>query len=151
MRLPTLLLSAALGLVVFSGCDTFENRAKQKAGVVTQLDPKTRAKLERGIIEIGQTPDMVYLALGTPDDEYETTSSTHGKEKTWIYNDYHQEFAGNHETGYRRVLVYDKNAKGYAVYLEPVYTNVYVDRAEEKIRITFRDCKVAVIEQPKAP
>ena len=143
-------LSLALALAVLTGCDTFEKRSKEKAAVFAALDPQSRAKLEHGVIELGNTPDMVYIALGQPDDEFETTSAR-GKEKTWIFNSYHQEFAGNQQTGYQRVLVMNKDKLGYTVYYEPVYSNVYVEHTEEKIRITFRDGKVAVIEQPKAP
>ncbi len=112
------------------------------------LAPEAREKLRRGIIEIGNTSDMVYVALGAPDDEYETTSAR-GKEKTWIYNSYHEDYAGNVQTGYHRMLVYDPATKGYFVYFEPVYNDVYTERIEERIRITFQDGKVTVIEQPK--
>lgn len=148
MKRPLLLLSAVLALLVMSGCDTFESRAKKKPEVLAALAPEAREKLRRGIIEIGNTTDMVYVALGAPDDEYETTSAR-GKEKTWVFNSYHQDYAGNIQTGYHRVLVYDPAAKGYVVYYEPVYDDVYTERIEERIRITFQDGKVTVIEQPK--
>lgn len=148
MKRLLLLLSAVLTLLAASGCDTFENRAKKKPEVLAALTPEAREKLRRGIIEIGNTSDMVYVALGAPDDEYETTS-TRGKEKTWVFNSYHQDYAGNVQTGYHRMLVYDPAIKGYVVYYEPVYDDVYVDRVEERIRITFQDGKVTVIEQPK--
>lgn len=148
MKRLLLLLSVLLALAAVSGCDTFENRAKKKPEVLAALDPQAREKLRRGIIELGNTTDMVYVALGQPDDEYETTSAR-GKEKTWIFNSYHEDFAGNLQTGYHRTLVYDPVTKGYLVYFEPVYTNVYTERIEERIRITFRDGKVVVIEQPK--
>ncbi|MBS0633585.1 MAG: hypothetical protein JSS11_16870 [Verrucomicrobia bacterium] len=148
MKRPLLLLSAVLALAALSGCDTFESRAKKKPEVLAALDPAAREKLRRGIIEIGNTTDMVYLALGQPDDEYETTSAR-GKEKTWIFNSYQQDYAGTVQTGYHRMLVYDPATKGYIVYFEPVYNNVYTERIEERIRITFQDGKVTVIEQPK--
>jgi hypothetical protein len=144
------LLVAALTLLALAGCDTFENRTRQKAAVFAALDPQTRAKLQGGVIELGQTPDMVYIALGAPDDEYENASA-HGTEKTWIYNSYHQEFAGNQQTGYRRVLVYNPDTRRYTSCFEPVCTNIFVEHTEERIRITFRDGKVTVIEQPKLP
>lgn len=148
MKRLLFLLSALLALLVLSGCDTFESRAKNKPEVLAALTPEAREKLRRGIIEIGNTSDMVYVALGAPDDEYETTSAR-GKEKTWIFNSYHQDYAGNVQTGYYRTLVYDPATKGYFVYFEPVYNDVYTERIEERIRITFQDGKVTVIEQPK--
>ena len=135
---------------MLTGCDTFEHRSQQKAETFAALDPQARAKLARGVIEIGNTPDMVYIALGGPDDEYET-ATPRGKETTWIYSSYHQEYAGNHQTGYRRVLIYDKSTMGYVAYFEPVYTDIFLEHAEEKIRLTFRAGKVVVVEQPKSP
>jgi hypothetical protein len=35
------------------------------------------------------------------------------------------------------------------VYLDPVYTDVYRDQVQERLRLIFQDGKVAVIEQTK--
>jgi hypothetical protein len=150
MKRTLSLLAVTLSLLVVTGCDTFERRSQEKAAVVATLDAPTRVKLEHGIVEIGYTTDMVYLALGAPDDEFETTSAQ-GREKTWIFNSYHQDYAGNRQTGYRRVVVRNEKTNTTSVMLEPVYSDLYVNRTEERIRITFRDGKVAVIEQPKLP
>jgi hypothetical protein len=143
---PTL---AVLALFALAACDTFEHRSKEKAATFSALDPQTQAKLERGIIELGQTEDMVYIALGRADDEFETTTAK-GIEKTWIFLSYTQEFAGNHKVGYERVFVYNEKSGTYTAYLQPVYRNIFVERAEERLRITFRNGKVVAIEQPKS-
>ena len=147
MRIPFFFSVAALALTL-AGCDTFDKRSKEKASTFEALAPEEREKLRRGVIEVGNTPDMVYIALGRPDEARETTTAE-GRESTWIYNTYHQEYEGNINTGYRRILLYDPVLKRYTVFYEPVYTDVYSHHEEEHIRVVFRNGRVAIIEQPK--
>ena len=145
--IPTICLTASL--LILAGCDTFERRSQEKAGTFTSLSPDAQEKLKRGVIEIGNTPDMVYIALGAPDEKHDKTTAK-GHTTTWVYNSYHQEYEGNVQTGYHRMLVYDPVRKRYAVFYEPVYTDVYSEHEEEHIRIKFQDDGVVEIEQPKA-
>jgi hypothetical protein len=147
MRIPLLFSLAALTLA-FAGCDTFDKRSQEKASTFAALAPEEREKLRRGVIEIGNTPDMVYIALGRPDETRET-ATPEGRESTWIYNTYHQEYEGNIRTGYRRILLFDPVRKRYTVFYDPVYTDVFSHHEEENIRIVFRDDRVVMIEQPK--
>lgn len=148
-RFPFLILLLAF-VALLAGCSTFERRAEEKAATFETLSPEEREKLKRGVIELGNTPDMVYIALGRPDQTRETETADKGRETVWIYNRYHQEYEGNIHTGYRRVLLYDPHRKRYVVFYDPVYTDVYSEHQEEHIRIVFRDGKVAMVEQPKS-
>lgn len=145
-RLPLVLLLAAL----LGGCNTFERRSQEKASTFAALTPAARDKLKHGVIELGNTPDMVYIALGEPDEKRESASAQ-GRRTTWIYHSYHEDYAGNVRTGVHRILLYDRAAKRYVVYYEPIYTDVYQERVEESIRVKFQDNKVVEIEQPKPP
>jgi hypothetical protein len=138
----------ALATLVLAGCSTFEKRAEEKAAVYSQLDPATQEKLRKGIIEIGNTPDMVFIALGQPDSKTEQITAER-REETWIYNSYYTEYSGSQHLGYRRMVEYNRVTKSYYVYYEPVRVEVYRDRVEDRIRITFRDGKVSMIEQAK--
>jgi hypothetical protein len=142
-----LLAAAVLGLVL-SGCSTFESRAKQRSATFESLAPAEREKLRQGVIELGNSPDMVYIALGDPDAKREKATAE-GRETIWTYNTYHQDYEGPMFAGYRRHLVYDRYARRYVVYHEPVFTEVYSEHAEENIRIKFRNDRVVEIEQPK--
>ncbi|HWL17307.1 MAG TPA: hypothetical protein VNR00_16995 [Opitutus sp.] len=143
-----ILLPLLLVATLLAGCDTFDRRSKEKAATFESLSPEEREKLRRGVIELGNTPDMVYIALGRPDQRRESDTGQ-GREMTWIYNTYHREYEGNFHSGYRRILVYDPVRKRYLVYYEPIYTDVYSEHEEEHIRIIFRDGRVVAIEQPK--
>lgn len=141
--LPLLILALA-------GCSTFERRSEEKASTFAALSPEEREKLRRGVIEIGNSPDMVYIALGKPDETRET-ATPEGRETVWIYNRYYQEYEGNFRSGYRRILLFDPVRNRYVVFFEPVYTDVFSHHSEENIRIVFRNDRVVLIEQPKSP
>ncbi|HVU22872.1 MAG TPA: hypothetical protein VHE13_02030 [Opitutus sp.] len=143
------LVLAALA-VTLAGCDTFEHRAQQKAATFAALTPEQREQLKHGVIALGDTPDMVYIALGAPDEKEEKTTAK-GAESDWIFYSYHEEYAGNVVSGYHRVLVFDPVRKRYAVYFDPIHTDVYQQTEEEYIRVTFRGGHVVAIEQPKHP
>jgi hypothetical protein len=142
--LPWLL--AAVLLV--AGCSTFETRSKEKSYVFTSLDPATQERLKNRIIHVDDNEDMVYIALGVPDEKKESVTPA-GRATTWIYNAYWQEYRGTALVGYRRFVYYDPATKSYRVYYEPVREAIYVPRVEERIRITFQNGKVTVVEQVK--
>jgi len=145
---PFIFLLAAALVVALAGCDTFERRSQQKAAAFASLTPDQREKLKHGTIELGQTPDMVYIALGEPDEKHETTTAK-GRDIAWIYYSYRPEYEGTVRTGVHRVLVYDASSKRSTVFLDPIYSDIYSEHAEENIRVTFRDGKVTEIELPK--
>ena len=68
-----------------SGCDTINHRIGEKPDVFNRLDPKAQAEIRQGRVEVGYTPDMVYLALGKPD---KIAGST------WYYKLYFEEGDG---------------------------------------------------------
>jgi len=140
--LITLLL---LGL---AGCSTFEKRAEEKATAFASLGSEAQEKLRQGMVEIGYTSDMVYIALGAPDSKSERTTAD-GSDMTWIYSAYYSEYRGTSNVGYRRIVDYNPVTKSYVVYYEPVQVDHYEERVEDRIRVTFRDGKVTVIEKAK--
>ncbi|MFM1850403.1 MAG: hypothetical protein RIS54_87 [Verrucomicrobiota bacterium] len=146
MHLPRLLFAAVA--LALAGCSTFEKRAAQKSAVFNALDAPTQAKLKEGVVEIGYTPDVVYIALGSPDRRTEEVTAK-GRKETWIYNSYYSEYRGTEHVGYRRMVEFDPITKKYFVYYEPMRVDVYRDRIDERIRITFVEGKVSVIEQAK--
>ncbi len=135
----------ALGL---SGCDTFKSRAKEKSETFAQLTPGERQRLKRGDINIGDTPDMVYISLGDP-DEKRTRTEPNSTGETWIYKTYWQQYEGTAWVGWRRVIVPVNGGRGYAVYHEPITQDIYRTRVDEVIRVQFKNNVVAAVEQQK--
>jgi hypothetical protein len=145
-RILTPLLFGILAL--FTGCQTVNDRIKEKPEVFANVDKETQDKIKQGIIDIGYTEDMVYLALGAPDQKRESANAA-GRTVTWIYNTYYQRYDGTHFAGYNRRVYYDPYLRSYRVYYRPVYAEVYNEEKEERIRIVFKDGKASVIEQSK--
>lgn len=141
-------LGALVFTVVLAGCSTIDNRIQEKSDVFAKLDPVTQSKLKQGIIDLGFTPDMVYIALGKPDEIRERTGDG-GHKTVWKYNTYYERYEGTVHAGYRRFVYWDPQIRAYRIYYEPVYANLYSAQKETCIRVTFRDDKVAAIEQTK--
>lgn len=144
--LRTFMLATSLGFLV--GCQTVESRIKEKPEVFASVDQVTQDKIKQGIIDLGYTEDMVYLALGAPDQKRESVSSA-GRSVTWVYNTYYTRYEGSQMFGYHRRVYYDPYVKTYRVYYQPVFNDVYREDKEERIRIVFKDGKATVIEQAK--
>lgn len=140
------LIACACATLLLGACSTFKSRSEEKAGVFTALDPATQARLKARSIHVGDSEDLVYIALGVPDEKRETLDAT-GRATTWVYNAYWQEYQGTRLVGYRRVVVYNAATKSYQVYHEPDYQPVYQARTEERVRITFQNGRVTVVEQ----
>lgn len=145
---PSLSLSAVtLALVVgLAGCNTFERRAEEKSATFDALPTSTQQRLERGRINVGDTQDMVYIALGNP-DETRQLADADGEHLVWVYKSYWQEYEGTAWVGWRRIIVPTANRRGYVVFHEPVTRDFYRTRADEIIRVTFRRGAVATVEQ----
>ncbi len=149
-RFLTLLL--LVSLAVLTGCQTVDSRIKEKPDVFARLDPATKDKIKQGIIELGYTEDMVYLALGAPDQKRESVSAA-GKSVTWIYNTYYTRYDGgyygSYYGGYHRSVYFDPYLGAYRMYYRPVFADTYIQEKEERIRVVFKEGKVTVIEQTK--
>jgi hypothetical protein len=82
------LLGAACGLALLAGCQsssTTSARVQEKAAVISTLPPEQQQKIAGGVVEVGYTADMVYVALGRPDSVAVTAD---GKVGIWNYENY---------------------------------------------------------------
>ena len=142
----TFMLAASLGFL--AGCQTVNDRIKEKPAVFAALDAPTQDKIKQGIIDLGYTEDMVYLALGKP-DQLRESKRTDGNTTTWIYNTYYDRYEGTAFVGYHRSVYFDPYLRAYRIYDRPVYADSYAQEKEERIRVIFKDGKATVIEQAK--
>jgi hypothetical protein len=135
--------------LALAGCSTVSSRIREKPAVFAKLDPAIQSRIKQGIIDVGFTPDMVYIALGRPDETRERIGQD-GRETIWKYTTCYDRYEGTFHAGYRRFVYWDPQIRAYRVYYEPVYTDVYSAQKETSIRVTFRDDKVTTIEQTKS-
>lgn len=151
MKSRLLISWAALGLLLFAtGCQTVDSRIKEKPTVFASVDKETQEKIKQGIIGIGYTEDMVYLALGQPDQIREAVTAN-SRTLVWIYNSYTTHYDGIYGMGYG---YYSRNPYYYPypyyyrpyAYYYPAFTPSYTEK-EERIRVTFSAGKVTAIDQ----
>jgi hypothetical protein len=138
-----------MALLFLAGCSTIDKRIQEKSALFNGLDAPTQEQLRKGIVEIGYSPDMVYIALGKPDGIRDRVSAD-GRELIWTYTSYTQDYAGTGVVGHRRRVLYDPVLKRSYLYWEPVVSDFYHTRVDDRIRITFRDGLVTVIEETKS-
>ncbi len=141
---PILLLAAA----ALTGCSTTSSRIRQKPEVFASLSPADQARLRKGEIAVGDTGDMVYIALGAPTRHRESTTANSVRTE-WIYREYEQRYEGTRMVGYRRVVGFDPRTGRRVVYMEPDFVDVYRERSEDRLRIVFENGRVASIEEIK--
>jgi hypothetical protein len=142
----TLVLATSLGFLV--GCQTVESRIQERPEAFYRLDRQTQDKILQGIIDVGYSEDMVYLALGEPSEKRERITEN-GRTLTWVYNTYYTRYDGREHVGYYRRVYYDPLLRSYRLHYHPVFADAYREEKEERIRITFQDGRVTVIEQAK--
>lgn len=147
LRNLSVLLFATGALLALTGCSTFESRSKQKAAAFSTLDAATQARLKVGEIHLGDTMDEVYISLGYPDEKRDITTEK-GKTTAWIYSTYWQQYQGQ---AFGTVPVYTKNPTtgNVSVSYVPVSQPVYANRSEERLRISFKDGLVTIIEKAR--
>lgn len=146
--MKAIFLVTLLAALALSGCNTVKSRIEEKSALFNSLDPQTQARIRQGLVDIGYTEDMVYIAMGNPDERKEI-STAQGHQSVWTYKTYWQEYEGSRVVGYHRYVYFDPRLKAYRVYLEPVRAELYRDREEERTRINFQDGHVASIETAK--
>ncbi len=148
MKTRILTLLALAGFALLAGCQTVDSRIKEKPELFAKLDPATQDKIKQGIIDIGFTQDMVYLALGKPDQVRES-KTTEGQREIWIYSTYYDVYDGTHFVGYHRSIYFDPYLHSYRLYHHPILAEEYHEDREDRIKVVFKDGKAVMIEQAK--
>ena len=148
MTLRRFLFPLLAGLLFLAGCNTTASRIRQKEAVFAALPAVEQARLRRGEVAVGDTPDMVYIALGTPTRHVEQTTAKASRAE-WIYDEHVTRYEGPRMVGYHRVVGVDPHTGRRFVYMEPTYADVYSERTENRFRIVFENGRVAAIEELK--
>lgn len=133
-------------LLALAGCDTFQSRAQEKSAVYNSLSPDTQRRLQHGHISVGDTKDMVYIALGYP-DEVREVQNAQGTQTIWIYQTYWQQYEGTAWVGWHREIIPARDGRGYVIIHEPVTTDVYRTHVDEVIRVVLQNGIVQSVEQ----
>jgi hypothetical protein len=137
----TLSLTAIAVILLTAGCATTRTPT-----TATRLEPEIRAKVEKGIVEPGFTPEMVFLALGKPSEPTESLvdATTNG---TWIYRDFTRDDRALVKAGFRRRVIFDDGKKTDVIKTEPIDTKATPNLQANSLYITFRDGRVVEIQR----
>ena len=140
-RCPCLLLLALC--LPLTGCSTIESRIAQRREVFDLLPPEAQQRLREGVIAVGDTRDMVYIALGAPDRIHTRTTEEGLVEEVWAYTGTYYRTATYwpHHRHHHGVLERD-----HGVYFHgPEWVDVPYEY--DRLRLTFRDGRVAAIDR----
>jgi hypothetical protein len=136
-RFPFLVVAT---LLLTAGCVT------SKPTSATSLEPKIKAKVEKGIIEPGFTPEMVYLALGKPSEPAQSLAdaTTNG---TWVYHDFRGKEGDIVKAGFRRKVTFDQGKKADVITTERIDPQSLSTLGANSLHVTFRDGRVVEIQR----
>jgi hypothetical protein len=127
-----------------SGCSSVRTPT-----TATKLEPPIQAKVQKGVVEPGFTPEMVFMALGKPSEPTSTLSDT-ASNGIWIYHDYKPNGGDFLRAGFRRHVVFDAKRKADVVLTEPIDAPTASTLRENSLTITFREGRVVDIQRVAA-
>ena len=142
-----LLVGLAVGALL-AGCSSVGQRISQRQAEFNALDAVSQENIRNGQVDLGYTPDMVYMALGEP-TRREQRLSPKGVLMVWYYKDYYQEPVGTADVALHRQIIYNPRTRTYAILMTPVPVEAYALHAEDKVKIEFLNGKVSAVEQDK--
>jgi hypothetical protein len=135
-----ILLSAGAALILLAACSTTPaSRIASHREAFDTYPSEVQQRIRAGQVAVGFSPEMVRLALGEPDRTY-TRKTESGDAEIWGYHDDRSTFGFGFGfgTGSRH------SAMGAGVGLS---TGSY--DPEEKVRVEFRDGRVAAVDTVK--
>lgn len=81
-----LTIALCVGIGVLTGCNTIDSRIRKNADLFAAFPPETQGRIKQGVINISDTKDMVFIALGAPRRVYQRQSAQ-GATEVWAYTE----------------------------------------------------------------
>lgn len=135
-----LLVLAAV--VALAGCSTPASRIKKNPELFASFPPEAQQQIQQGQIDLGFTPDMVSMALGEPNRIYNRTT-TEGSVEVWSYTS--KSTSTDRQRVSANIRYRDADGRSRST-TEWVWVDVARDTEYERIRVEFKDGKVAAID-----
>ncbi len=94
--LPLLIASLVCALFV-TGCETdgLSARKQEKSAVYATLKPWEKSYIDKGVIALGFTPDMVYMAVGNASKVEPVVNADGTKAEMWTFKNYYPSVEAN--------------------------------------------------------
>lgn len=136
-------LFALAAVLLLAACaSTPESRIKKNPELFASFPADVQAKVQKGEVDIGFTPDMVELAKGKPSRTYSRRTAA-GDTEVWAYSGY------RYSTDRQRVEVrgrFADSAGRYHNYNDWVWVDVQRQTEYDAIRVEFTNGKVSALE-----
>lgn len=137
-------LIAVLPLFLLVACATPESRIKKHQDVFDTFPPDVQERVRDGKIDVGDTKDMVFIALGNPDREY-TRRTASGIMTVWSYTDHYSQTRRELVDGQFRVRD-SRSGQIYSV-RDSVWVDVPTYHEYDRLRVEFDADRVVAIEE----
>lgn len=132
-------------LLLLPACSTVESRIKEHESLFTALPAETQQRLREQRITVGDSKDMVYIALGEPDVQQTRVESTGVSRDVWSY-------LGVYYTR-DSVWYYPHHRRSHSDHPFGQYyhgpESVDVQHEYEALRIEFEQGKIRAIDQTR--
>jgi hypothetical protein len=133
----------AAAATLLTACSTPASRIDRNPAVFATFPPAVQENVRKGIVEVGYTTDMVFIAKGEPKRKYQRRTAE-GTFDVWSY------VGTEYWTDRQRVMgsyhVQDASGKTRTLH-DSVWVDVRQEREYEKMRIEFRDGVVTALER----
>lgn len=132
-----------------AACSTVDDRIAENADLYYSLSPEDQTNIKAGAVDVGFTKDMVYLALGQPDEVGRILRSGNEVE-IWRYQDYSSSHYGHYGYyGYSHHYFHPYLGRGYYPFRGYYGSGFYgePDR-EDEIVIEFVNGEVESVYYP---
>jgi len=140
MRLISSMLCLASVALLAACSSTPDSRIAKNQGTFGAYAPAVQQKIRAGEVDVGFTPEMVRLALGEPTRQFNRQTGS-GTTEVWVYHDNGPRFSFGVGIG---GAVGRHGGAGVGV-----STSTGGSDPGEKMRVEFRDGKVAAVDYVK--
>jgi hypothetical protein len=136
-------LSAFVAVILLAACaSTPESRIKKNPELFASFPAEAQAKIQKGEVDIGFTPDMVEIAKGKPNRTYSRRTAA-GDAEVWSYTSFR--YTTDRQRVEVRGRVADDGGK-YRTYNDWVWVDVQRQTEYEVYRVEFTNGKVSAVE-----
>jgi len=143
MKTLVLTVAALVSTFVLSSCATPDARIKRHQELFDTLPEEVQERLREGRVVIGDTSDMVFIALGKPDREY-TRRTTDGELTVWSYTDHYSQTKRQLVDGQFRVR--DSRTGFVHSVRDSVWVDVPTYHEYDRLRVELDADRVVAIE-----
>jgi hypothetical protein len=142
MKIYRRLIALGAVLLLAACASTPESRIKKNPELFATFPADAQAKIQKGEVDIGFTPDMVEFAKGKPNRTYSRRTAA-GETEVWAYSAYR--YSTDRQRVEARGRYIDAGGK-YRTYTDWVWVDVQRQTEYDQLRIEFQNGKVSAIE-----